>query len=375
MDELPDLLTEAVGDASLTEQTDLGGGDIIAVTPAETYLYRSEGLLSDESIETYSHDVEGFGVDAGRRKTTVLLEGMDTEQRLTVPSDAVNEFVEALLEGVLRTTGVLSEGETIEEQFRFSELTFVVTDRQLLKHVGNAVWNAEYEAYPYSELTDLDFESGSVAMQVIIQTDARRQRVKVPNDHSGRVRDAVQRAVFEYHGVSSLGGLRATLAPDEDSEDDTTETDSVGYQADETDDTAGRSGSASDDESRAGGWSPPADQDPTRSTGRPDAGASDAGSGRSGADGSTPAADQDINSRSRVGAGSSGKSHDADSEPATTGETAPGGGTAPAGDGADIEALAERVDTLSEQLDRQTELLESQQELIDQLVDELRRGR
>jgi hypothetical protein len=346
MDELPDLLTEAVGDASLTEQTDLGGGDIIAVTPAETYLYRSEGLLSDESIETYSHDVEGFGVDVGRRKTTVLLEGIDTEQRLTVPSDAVNEFVEALLEGVLRTTGVLSEEETIEEQFRFSELTFVVTDRQLLKHVGSAVWNAEYEAYPYSELTDLDFESGSVAMQVIVQTDARRQRVKVPNDHSGRVRDAVQRAVFEYHGVSSLGGLRAILAPDEDSEDSEegpTGTASAGYQADETDDTAGGSGSASDGESSAGGWSPPADQD--------------------------------INSRSRVGAGSSGESYDTDPEPTTTEETAPGGETVPAGDGADVEALAERVDTLSEQLDRQTELLESQQELIDQLVDELRRGR
>jgi hypothetical protein len=40
-----------------------------------------------------------------------------------------------------------------------------------------------------------------------------------------------------------------------------------------------------------------------------------------------------------------------------------------------VAELSRRVDDLAAQLDRQTELIESQHDLIEQLVEELRRGR
>lgn len=369
MDELPALLADAVGDATALATLDIGGGDVVAVTPAETHVYRADGLLSDESVETYGHDVEQVTVDRGRRKHTVVLSGLESSERLTVPAKVADRVVEAMLEGVLRTRGVVEPDESVVEQFRFRELTIVVTDRRLLKHVGGAVWNDEFEAFPYDELTRLDFEEGSVNTQIVVQAGDRGERVKVPNDHAARVRDEVQSAVFEYHSVSSLGGLRSALAPDDGPEADEPGADDAGEaDADEGTDDPGdaeagdgeRSAASVDGADEDGfvsaGWSPPADQDITGPRGRVDlssGGRSDDGAGASSgarAEGATVAGTDD--------AGGSGRADDR--------------GASAAGDDG---AVAERVAALEARVDYQTELLERQQQTIEQLVEELRRGR
>lgn len=333
MDELPDLLLEAVGSGTVIDTIDIGGGDAISITTTETYLYRSDGLLSDESVETFGHDVDRLGVDTGRRKTTVLLETIDGERSFTIPAKTADSVIEGLLEGVLRTTDVLGDEETIEAQFRFSELTVVVTDRQLLKHVGSAVWDDDYEAAPYEAITRLDFEEGSVATQVIVGIDGRQQRVKVPNEHAGRVRQAVQTAVFEHHDVSSLGGLRAKVS-DKQAEDGNDE-----VTADDTPSTAD-SEADTDDGFVSADWSPPADQDITsdRSNSPDDE-----------ATGGVTTADSPTDTR-------------------TVSDVSPESDV-------DVAELAERIETLTATVERQSELIKSQQETIDQLVDELRRGR
>jgi hypothetical protein len=331
MDELPERLVEAVGDGTVIELIDIGGGDIVAVTRAATYCYRSEGLLSDETVDRFTHDIERMSTDAGRRKTTVHFETIDGERSLTVPGRVADEVIEAVLNGVLRTTGVVDDDEIIQSLFRFSELTLVVTDHQLLKHVGGAVWNDDYEAFAYEELTDLDFEEGSVATQVIVEVDGRRQRVKVPNEHAGRVRQEVQSAVFEYHDVSSLGGLRAEVREQEEDEDGE-------EREDGTDEADG--GETIDTESASiadTGWSPPADQDVTSGT------------------------------------GSDSSTDESASESAT--ETESERETADSASAADVEALAEQVEELIRTVERQGELIEAQQETLEKLVDELRRGR
>ena len=380
MDELPELLVETVGGETVAATVDLGGGDVVAVTPARTHLYRSEGLLSDESVETYGHDVERFAIDHGRRKTTLRLQNLDDETSLTLPASVVDEVVAAMLEGILRTAGVVDDDETVEAQFRFSELTLVVTDRQLLKHIGSAVWDDEFEAYHYADLDGLDFEEGSVATQVVVEMDGRQQRVKVPNDHAGRVRQEVQSAVFEFHGVSSLGGLRAAVAEDDvdeaaESDDGTDEsTDAEGETESDPEPAVDDEESDVDDDGATGSddaedgfvsadWSPPADQDMNRD----DARMGDAGSATPEPESATGDAGADAAT--------------ADAEPAAAGGTTSVTDVSSVGtdaDGAaetDVEALAERVDALAECVDHQTELIEAQQETIEQLVEELRRGR
>lgn len=327
MDELPELLVEAVGDAPVIETVDIGGGDAVVTTTEATHLYRSEGLLSDESVETFEHDATRLDVSVGRRKATVTLTDVAGEHSFTVPSKMAEAIVEGVLEGVLRTTNVVAPDETVESVFRFSELTLVVTDEQLIKHIGSAVWDDEFESARFADLTGLDFEDGSVATQVVVETNDRPQRVKVPNEHAGRVREEIQRSVFEFHGVSSLGGLRAAVAPPEpESNEEATEP--------EADDDGADDGFVSHE------WSPPADQDVTGPRGR-------------------------VRSRD-TGDGASTRTIESGDDAETS---------AAAHASSDIEALNARLDRLTETVERQTELLEAQQTTIEQLVDELRRGR
>ena len=344
MDEIPDRLRVAVGDEPAIETVDIGGGDALVVTPEETYLYRSEGLLSDESVTAYPHDVNRFAVESGRRKNTIVLESFDSEREFTVPAGVTDVVVAAMLEGVLRTTGVVDPDEAVRAQFRFSDLTLAVTEEKLFKHVGPSVWNEDFEMFDYDSLTDLDFEEGSVATQVIVEVQGRQHRVKVPNEQAGRVRRAVQSAVFEHHGVSSLGGLREEIAveePESGSEPDEAVPGAVSEPVSETD-------SETDDDSGGVDWSPPADQDVTGPRSRPTDPETDAPSA---------AAVGDRTAGRAAGAGDSDDDDDAGAESGA------------------IEELEERIDDLEAQLERQNDLLESQGETIEQLVEELRRGR
>ena len=346
MDALPELLSETVGDATVVDTVDIGGGDAVAVTHRATHVYRSDGLLSDESVETFAHDVERLSVRSKRRKSEIKLAKIDSETGFTVPSKVADPIVEAMLEGVLRTTGAIETDEAVVAQFRFSELTFVVTEGRLLEHVGSAVWDGDFEAVEHAQLTGLAFEKGSVATQVVIETEQRRRRVKVPNEHAGRVRRAIQQAVFEFYDVSSIEELRAELSEEDEtgqsSEETTTSTRAPADQS-SIDVKGASSGPESADETErfvSADWTPPADQ-----------GVSGTAAGNT----NTPT------QRSTA------------SESDATDPTANASAERTADP--DVEALAKRVETLSEQVERQTELIESQGELIEQLVDELRRGR
>lgn len=348
MSELPDLLSESVGDAAIIGAIDVGGGDAIAVTPERTYLYRSEGLLRDESVETFEHAVERLSVRTKRRKSSIELETMEGETSFTVPSDIADSVVEAMMEGILLTTDAVTPDEELSALFRFSELTVVVTDRRLFEHVGNAVWDGEFETVEYAELTGLDFERGSVATQVVLETEDRRRRVKVPNEHAGTVRQRIETAVLAFHDVASIEAFRAKHAEPEDGADGDP-TDGIGSDTDSAE-QSGTSGSGSDsDRGSTDGRtaaptdrSLPADQDPSGAVYRRET--------PSEAPSETPA---EAESGTRAAEGSDSGSDRTD----------------------DIDALSRRVDALSERVERQTELIENQQDLLEQLVDELRRGR
>ena len=231
--------------------------------------------------------------------------------------------------------------------FRSSDLTLAVTEEKLFKHVGPSVWNEDFEMFDYDSLTDLDFKEGSVATQVVVEVQGRQHRVKVPNEQAGRVRRAVQSAVFEHHGVSSLGGLReevGTEEPESGSELGSAVPDAVSDPVPETD-------SETDDDSGGVDWSPPADQGVTGPRSRPTDPETDAHS----------AAVGDRTAGRATGAG------DDEGEDANDDDAGAGSGS--------VEDLEARIDDLEAQLERQNDLLESQGETIEQLVEELRRGR
>ena len=214
---LPDLLAETAGDEDVVAEVSLGGDDRLAVTPTRTLVYRGDGLLSDESVAEYSHDVERIAVSTGRRKAKLTLGyGLDGDETLSLPAKRADEVLHPILAGVLSATGVTDPGESVLRTFRFSELTLVVTSDRLVKHVGAAVWDEEFEEFPYADLTGLDFEEGTVATAVVLAHGGRSERFKTPNESARALREILVDAVCDYHGVGSLEEFRVTVADEED---------------------------------------------------------------------------------------------------------------------------------------------------------------
>jgi len=335
---LPDIVQSALDGESVAARVGLGGDDLLLVTPTRTIVYRAEGLLSDEAVEEYPHDAEHVGVSEGRRKAKVTLDyGLDGERTFSVPTKQLDQVLHPVLAGVFNARGITDPGETVKQTFRFSELTIVITSDRLVRHIGAPVWDEEYEEYHYDDVTDLDFEEGSVATSVVITVGGRQERFKTPNDQARAVREALVGAVCTYHGVDDLDELRAAAAR--------TETEDA-----EADD---------------------ADEDGTVSFGDgPDP------LDTSGVDGDVEASDE-------------GASGDAEQTTAETARARERNRSAPADDRAggfgdsgfesvgvvDDDAVAEELAELRKLVEAQNERLERQERTIQQLIEELRQGR
>ena len=342
--ELPELVRDRLEGESVLASVDLGGDDRVVVTPSRVLLYRADGLLSDESVEAFSLEAERLELRSGRRKTTFVLRYVDGDRDFTVPSSRASDVLSPVLGGVLRAAGIVEADESVRGAYRFSELTLLVTDRRLVKHVGAAVWDEEYDVAPFADLTDLAFEEGSVGTEVSVEVDGYPQRFKVPNEHAGSVRKTLQNAVFAFHGVDSLAELDAAVGVDEETEGD--ELAESGF-TEKLGDADG--GESEDDRPFADLTAPELDRD------RND---------RADRESTTVAADDGEGTLART---------------AASGTESADGGVAGSDDGErpgpESAAVAERLDALEAAVERQSERIDEQRETIERLVEELRRGR
>ncbi|WP_276258211.1 DUF7115 domain-containing protein [Haloglomus litoreum] len=321
--DVPDLVTDALNGESVLASVNTGGEDGVFVTPERTLVYKGDGLLSDESVAAHAHGFDRLELSSGRRRTAFELHYYDHEESFAVGSNYAQEVVETVLAAHLRATGALSDDEQVRGVFRFNELTVVVGTQRLLKHVGGAVWSEDYEAHPYADLTRLDFEEGSHAMQVVVAVEGRPERIKVPNDRAPTVRRTIEEAVLAFHDVDSLEALNEAIAPEE-----VEERSGPDYADSGIDSLIGEDRETTDEPPTDDGPLPSTDEPPTDTGAEGDAGA------------------------------------DVDDESTPEGFVS----------ASDKEVL-ERLETLERKVDEQTDLIERQQETIEQLVDELRRGR
>jgi len=216
--EIPDLIEQRLGDETIESAVSLGDEDLVCFTPSRTLLYRGEGLIGDESVEVYDSTLERLNVSEGRRKMRFTLTYVDREESFSVSRDRGGPVLQRLLQSILRTEDVIDPEESVRDVYRFSELTVIVTDARLVKHVGAYVWDADYEEYPFAEVTGLDFEEGSVATGIVLSVAGRPQRFKAPNDEAKLLRRSLTDALSEHYDVDSLSGLNDALAENVDEE-------------------------------------------------------------------------------------------------------------------------------------------------------------
>ncbi|MBX0325725.1 hypothetical protein EGH21_22160 [Halomicroarcula sp. F13] len=325
--EIPDLVRQELGDEEIQAGVNLGDEDAVCFTPTRTLVYRGEGLLSDEKVAAHPHDFERLTISEGRRKTKFTLYYTDEKRDFGVPNDRAGTVLERLLEGTLRVSNGIDADESVTGVFRFSELTLVVTDTQLLKHLGNVTWDADYEAYAFEDVTGLDFEEGSVATAIVLGVNDRPERIKAPAQQAPKVRKTLQEALFAFHDVSSLADLNAK----------------VGTEPEGGSDAGGGLGLESGIDPLVGDDDESSEED--RSEQRPTQSAAAATQQQS----STADAEQTTESPVQQAAASDR--------------------------GGDIEALEQQIAELTAAVERQNERIERQEQTIKTLIKELRQGR
>ncbi len=353
---VPGIVQSTLDGEEIAANVSLGGEDVLFITPTRTLVYRSEGLLSDESVDEFPHTADRLTLSEGRRKTKFSLEyPLEGTKEFTIPASKTDVALHPVLAGVLTGNEITDPGETVVQTYRFSELTLIVTSERLVKHIGNAVWDEEYEEYHFSDVTNLSFEDGSVATQIVLEVDGRPERIKAPNDRADDLRERLKRTLFEYHEVGSLEELNALV--EDEPEDDETNTMDFGDGVEplaanppEPDTSTILEGADPDDpivsDTENGGQQAETD-DPLAST-----------SGHS--VGSLEADTQSTDS----------------AEPVETGDVfEQAHGESDSRESAADPELLERLEGLEAAVERQSTLIEAQQETIDQLIEELRRGR
>ena len=328
---LPETVTDHLDGEEPVAEVELGGEDRLLVTPTRTLVYRAEGLLSDETVETFPHDAERITLTTSRRKAKFTLDyGLDGEETLSIPKAKTDEVLHPLLAGVLDANGITGAGETVKRTFRFSELTLIVTDERVVKHIGQAVWDEEYEEYAFEDVTDLEFEPGNVATSVVLTHDGRQERFKAPNEDARAVEAAITDALLSYHDVRDVDELRAETTDDEVDDADSEARDDSPF-GDGPDLFSGDEEAATEPDEQ------------------------------SASDDTTDRLIQQVEEATT------------DEEPVGEGSTGPD--TETTDDSPDTAALAAEIDELREVVDRQQSELERQNDLIEQLIEELRQGR
>ena len=351
--EIPNLVRQSLGGEEIEAGVNLGDEDLICLTPTRTLLYRAEGLLSDEKVEEYPHEIERLDVKEGRRKTKFVVEYVDGTRSFSVPTNRDQQALELFMTGVLRGAEVAADDESVVGAFRFSELALFVTGARVVKHIGSSVWSDDHEVYDFDALTGLEFERASVATEVVLEIDGRPQRIKTPNDRARKVQQVVENAVFDYYGVDSLDALNDRVGGDDD--------------AGSAEAAAGGTDAGGDDIDLGGGIDP-------LTTGEDDG--SDESSTEATVDGTTTEKTTEASSGGSNRDGSGRAESRSTGTSATTGSTASSSASAAESvDPAEIAAMREQLDELTAAVDEQRELIRKQQATIEQLIEELRSGR
>ena len=371
--DIPDLVQQALGGEEIQAGVSLGDEDAVCFTPTRALVYSGDGLISDEGVDEYPLEVERLGLKRGRRKTKFVFQYIDGRRSFSVPSNRGDDVLKRLLEGVLRTESVLDERESVAGVYLFSELTLVVAEKRVVKHVGEALWDEDYEVYDFAEVTGLEFERTSVATRIVLDIRGHPQRVKVPNDDAALLRRTLQEALFAFHDVESLEKLNRRLGEDD-------EVDGVAA-TDETDDLT--FGSDIDplvterEEDLAKGVENPFAAESTPEADPAEGSDDPTGAGPKEDDSSDETTDEGSTEVDVTAEFVDDPNPEAGDDGADSGsDAADAGGEASAvpSDVAtreDVRAVADRLEELTDAVDRQNELLERQHRAMKQLVERL----
>lgn len=187
--DIPGLLSDSIREEEkIVSRVLVASGTNMITTNERVFIHREEGIINNEIFEEYSLDVEQISVFSDKRKARVVLSyGLEGTREFSVYAKYYERVVDPLVRGVIKATGVVEPGELIRHVHRYGQLTIVLTDKQVLKHIGIALWSRDYESYRHEDIARIDIETGGASAEILIEYKGRIHRIKTDKERARRI--------------------------------------------------------------------------------------------------------------------------------------------------------------------------------------------
>jgi hypothetical protein len=148
---------------------------VIAVTKSEIGVYKKPGLIADGSVETYNHRQAKLSRATTRFKNVLIFNNIDGKFRIEIP-DKEEDVEQSIINARLS-----SEVDNLDIRFIYytRDVKICLSTEKLILHIGDILWNDDYNAINRQDITDISVESNTY---LNVYTDSNVEKIKLPEN-------------------------------------------------------------------------------------------------------------------------------------------------------------------------------------------------
>ena len=211
--ELPDVISDMVlDDEIILSRTLISNSVEMIVTSTRLFLYRGTSLINTESFEEYKLNVDRISISPDRKKAQITL---DYGSNRTIEFQAYRKYLdmiyEPLIRGVIHANNILQQGESIKKIYRKGELTVVLTNMKILKHIGTSLWDLDFENFNLETISRIYVAEGGSSSEVIIESNNRLHRIKTTTSVAQSLCDSSIIELISFHNFPTYLEFKKSL--------------------------------------------------------------------------------------------------------------------------------------------------------------------
>lgn len=218
--ELPDVISDLIlDDETILSRTLISNGVELIVTSTRLFLYRGVGLINTESFEEYKLNVDRISISLDRKKAQIILDyGIN---RPSVEFQAHRKYLDMiydpLIRGAIHANNTLQQRESIKKICRKGELTIVLTNMKILKHIGTSLWDIDFESFDLETISKIYVDAGGISSELIIESNNRLHRIKTTANIAQSLCDSSINELISFHNFPTYSEFqKSSLSSSDD---------------------------------------------------------------------------------------------------------------------------------------------------------------
>jgi hypothetical protein len=122
-----------------------------------------------------------------------------------------------LIRGAIHAKNTLQQGESIKKICRKGELTIVLTNMKILKHIGTSLWDIDFESFDLETISKIYVDAGGISSELIIESNNRLHRIKTTANIAQSLCDSSINELISFHNFPTYSEFqKSSLSSSDD---------------------------------------------------------------------------------------------------------------------------------------------------------------